>query len=289
MNYKIITDSGSDFSEDFAEKYDVEVVRMPVQCENEDGSITAIDFDNIPKFYEMLRAKAKITTSCVSFEIYIETFEKYLRDGIDVLCIAFSSALSGNFQTGSLAAEELRSKYPERKIFVVDSLGAALGEGLLVTCAAEKRDSGLSIEELNDWLVENRLKVCHWFTVDDLFFLKRGGRIPASTAIVGSILSIKPIMHMDDEGRLVPVSKSRGRHASLAELVNRMEESVFPDAKQQKIYISHGDCPEDAKIVANLIRERLGVQDITLECLNPVVSAHSGPGTVALFFMGRQR
>lgn len=164
-----------------------------------------------------------------------------------------------------------------------------MGCGLLIIYATQKRDSGLSIEELNDWIIDNRLNVCHWFTVDDLFFLKRGGRLQAGTAVVGSILSIKPIMHVDNEGRLIPVSKVRGRNSSLTELVNRMEQNVFSDVKGQKICISHGDCIEDAQKVAQLVKDKFSVEDILIENLDPLVSAHSGPGTVALFFMGEKR
>jgi DegV family protein with EDD domain len=289
MNYKILVDSGSGLTHAMAEKYDVEIIRMPIQTEDEQGKTIDIDCSDLTYFYELLRSKAKITTSCASIDAYTKTFEKYLLDGKDIFYIGISSSLSGTFQASCLAAQELRDKYPERKIYTVDSLSAALGVGLLIAYACEKRDSGISIEELNDWVIANRLKVCHWFTVDDLFFLKRGGRIPASTAIVGSILSIKPIMHVDTEGFLKPVTKVRGRPAALAELVRRMEESVFSDVKEQKIFISHGDCLEDAETVASMVREKFGVEDITIECLDPSISSHSGPGTLALFFMGKER
>lgn len=262
---------------------------MPVQYEDENGNISPWDGIDYTMFYEMLRNKVKITTSCISYDNYYNSFEEHLKNGTDILYVGFSSALSATYQNSLLAAEDLKEKYPERKIYVVDSLCAALGCGLLIIYATQKRDSGLSIEELNDWIIDNRLNVCHWFTVDDLFFLKRGGRLQAGTAVVGSILSIKPIMHVDNEGRLIPVSKVRGRNSSLTELVNRMEQNVFSDVKGQKICISHGDCIEDAQKVAQLVKDKFSVEDILIENVDPLVSAHSGPGTVALFFMGEKR
>ncbi|HZJ77777.1 MAG TPA: DegV family protein [Clostridia bacterium] len=289
MSYKIIVDTGSNFTAELGKKYNVDVLRMPVQYEDENGNISPWDGIDYTMFYEMLRNKVKITTSCISYDNYYNSFEEHLKNGTDILYVGFSSALSATYQNSLLAAEDLKEKYPERKIYVVDSLCAALGCGLLIIYATQKRDSGLSIEELNDWIIDNRLNVCHWFTVDDLFFLKRGGRLQAGTAVVGSILSIKPIMHVDNEGRLIPVSKVRGRNSSLTELVNRMEQNVFSDVKGQKICISHGDCIEDAQKVAQLVKDKFSVEDILIENLDPLVSAHSGPGTVALFFMGEKR
>ncbi len=289
MSYKIIVDTGSNFTAELGKKYNVDVLRMPVQYEDENGNISPWDGIDYTMFYEMLRNKVKITTSCISYDNYYNSFEEHLKNGTDILYVGFSSALSATYQNSLLAAEDLKEKYPERKIYVVDSLCAALGCGLLIIYATQKRDSGLSIEELNDWIIDNRLNVCHWFTVDDLFFLKRGGRLQAGTAVVGSILSIKPIMHVDNEGRLIPVSKVRGRNSSLTELVNRMEQNVFSDVKGQMICISHGDCIEDAQKVAQLVKDKFSVEDILIENLDPLVSAHSGPGTVALFFMGEKR
>ncbi|MDO9490716.1 DegV family protein, partial [Acetobacterium sp.] len=206
----------------------------------------------------------------------------------DLLYIGFSSALSATYQTGTQVLEEMKTEYPNAKIMSVDTLGASLGEGLLVTHAAKLREDGQSIESVYDWLIENRLHLCHWFTVDDLFFLMRGGRVSATSAIMGTVLSIKPVMHMDDYGRLIPVSKVRGRKNSLRVLLEQMEKTAI-DPKNQTIYISHGDCLEDAQYLADKIKQKFGTEDILIHLIEPVIGAHCGPGTVALFFIGTER
>ena len=235
-----------------------------------------------------MRSKENVKTSHISPALCTELFEGLLREGKDVLFLGFSSALSGTYETAERAMNELREKYPERKMYCVDTLSASLGQGLLVTYAAKKREEGLSIDETYRWVMDNRLHLCHWFTVDDLFFLKRGGRVNAATAILGSMLGIKPVLHMDDEGRLIHVTKARGRRASLDMLVRKMEELAI-EPEKQTIYISHGDCVEDAEYVAGLIRDKWGNRDILIHYVDPVIGAHSGPGTVALFFMGVHR
>jgi DegV family protein with EDD domain len=211
-----------------------------------------------------------------------------LEEGMDILYIGFSSGLSGTYQAVSLALEELKEKYPERNIYSVDSLSAALGEGLLVRYAADLKEEGKSIEEVYKWVLENRLSLCHWFTVDDLFFLKRGGRVSATSAVLGTALSIKPVMHVDDEGHLIVMEKARGRKKALDALVAHMEETVT-NPKDQIVYISHGDCLEDAEYVARIVKEKLQVKEVMVRILDPVIGAHSGPGTVALFFVGSKR
>jgi DegV family protein with EDD domain len=178
--------------------------------------------------------------------------------------------------------------HPGCKVITVDSLCASLGQGLLVYHAAMQAKAGKSIEEVAKFVEDNRLKLCHWFTVDDLHFLKRGGRISAATAVVGSMLSIKPILHVDDEGHLVNVSKTRGRRKSVEELFHMMEEKAIKPA-DQVVYISHGDCIEDAEYLASLIREKWGCKEILINYVGPVIGAHSGPGTLALFFLGKKR
>ena len=216
--------------------------------------------------------------------------EEVLKTGEDALVITFSSGLSTTYQSAEIAASELREKYPERKIYVVDSLCASLGQGLFVYYAAKKRTAGMGLEELYSWCLENRLHLCHWFTVDDLMYLKRGGRVSAATALVGTMLSIKPVLHVDDEGHLIPLSKVRGRKKSLNALVDGMEKQMgsFRE-KNDIIFLSHGDCYEDALYVQEQIKKRFGIEKFMISPVGPTIGAHSGPGTVALFFMGEAR
>ena len=240
-------------------------------------------------FYEALRAGQPCTTSAVNVDAFVSAMEPLLKQGRDVLCIAFSSGLSNTYNAAALAVEELAQKYPERKIYAVDSLCASLGQGLLIYLAAQERSKGKSIEEVRDWVEKEKYHLCHWFTVEDLQFLKRGGRVSAATALVGTMLSIKPVMHMDNAGLLINISKARGRKASLRALVDRMEQLAI-QPEEQTVFISHGDSLEDAQFVANEVQSRLGVQKpITINYVGPVIGAHSGPGTIALFFLGKER
>ena len=213
---------------------------------------------------------------------------KAADEGKDVLCLCFSSALSTTYQSAVIAAQELSESRPEAKFLVVDSLCASLGQGLFVYLCAREKAKGKTLEEVYNFAMETRGKVCHWFTVDDLNHLKRGGRINAATALFGTMLAIKPVMHVDDEGRLIPVGKARGRKASLMALVDHMEETAI-DPKNQTVFISHGDCVEDARFVADEVRRRFGTEDIRINYVGPVIGNHSGPGTLALFFLGSKR
>ena len=219
---------------------------------------------------------------------YTEALEPLLQEGRDVLVLAFSSGLSATYSSSVIAVEDLREKYPDRKLYTVDTLCASLGQGLLVYLAAQQRAQGKSIEEVRDWAEANKLKLCHQFTVDDLHFLKRGGRISATTAVVGSMLKIKPVLHVDNEGHLINIGKARGRAASLKALVDKMEQTAI-DPGDQTVFISHGDCLEDAQMVAQMVRDRFGVQNVYLNYVGPVIGAHSGPGTLALFYVGIER
>lgn len=214
--------------------------------------------------------------------------EKLLGEGKDVLYIGFSTGLSTTYNSGESAARELREKYPDRKIYTVDTLAASLGQGMITYYAAKKKEAGATIEEVRDFVESEKLHMCHWFTVDDLNYLKRGGRISAATAAIGTMLSIKPVMHMDNEGHLVAVGKARGRKAALKALADSMESTMLP-GRNETIFISHGDSLEDAEYLANLVRERTGVQDIVINYVGPVIGAHAGPGTIALFFWGSER
>ena len=240
-------------------------------------------------FYDRVRAGAQPKTNQINAATYMEVAAPYLDKGQDVLILAFSSALSGTYQSSVLAVEELREKYPDRQIYTVDTLSASMGEGLLIYHAAKKREEGLSVSELAHWVEENRLRLCHWFTVDDLNHLKRGGRVSSAAALFGTILGIKPVLHVDDAGRLIPREKVRGRRSSLEALAKHMRETIDPAEGEQTIFISHGDCEQDVKYLIDLIREQVPVKEIKVGYIGPVIGAHSGPGTVAVFYLGTTR
>ena len=288
-DYVILTDSTADLPAEMADKLGLAVIPMEFSI----GDKTYLHYPDgrelgFKEFYDTVRAGAMPRTAQITMNTYMEWAEPILKEGKDLLILAFSSALSGTYQSACLAAEELAGKHPDAKILAVDSRAASMGEGLLAWYAAKKKEEGLSIEELAAWLTDNRDHLCHWFTVDDLNHLKRGGRINAATALFGSMLSIKPVLHVDDGGHLVAVSKSRGRRASLTALVDRMEQTAI-DPQNQTIFISHGDCLEDAQFVADEVRRRMGVADIRINYVGPVIGNHSGPGTMALFFVGTHR
>ena len=288
-SYVIVTDSSADLSAQMAEEAGVQVLPLRFTVEGQTYYNWPDNREMDPKvFYRMLREGEVATTAAVNISQYLDMLEPILQSGTDVLVLSFSSGLSATYDSSRLAAEELREKYPQRKIFAVDTLCASLGQGLLVWHAAQLKDQGKSIEEVRDWAEENKLHLCHQFTVDDLHFLKRGGRISATTAVVGTMLKIKPVLHVDDGGKLVNIGKARGRRASLKALVDRMEETAI-DPAGQTVFISHGDCMEDAEYVAGLVKERMGVQDVRINYVGPVIGAHSGPGTLALFHLGSRR
>lgn len=287
--YRILTDSTTDLAPEMIRELGVQVIPLCYLMEgNTYHNIPGGGEMDEPAFYNKLRAGVMSTTTQVNSEEFIQVFTPVLEAGDDILYIAFSSGLSGTCQSAHLAKKELEQKFPGRRIEVFDSLCASMGEGLLVYHAATRKNNGASLDEVLAWLKENVLHLCHWFTVDDLNHLKRGGRVSTATALVGTMLGIKPVLHVDDEGHLIPVSKVRGRKQSLDALVKKMEETAI-DPQDQVIFISHGDCLEDAKYVARQAREKLGVKDVKINFIGPVIGAHSGPGTVALFFLGSSR
>ena len=287
--FVLMTDSSADLSQEMVQELGVTVLPLSFTIQ---GKVYRNYPDNremdLPLFYDMLRAGELATTSAVNVAEYTQAVEPILQEKKDVLILAFSSGLSSTYQASVLAAGELREKYPDRKIYTVDTLCASLGQGLLVYLAAQEQRKGKSIEEVRDWAEETKLHLCHQFTVDDLHFLKRGGRISATTAVVGSMLQIKPVLHVDNEGRLINIGKARGRQASLKALVDKMEKTVTEEGKKT-VFISHGDCRKDAVAVADMVRERFGTQDIRINYVGPVIGAHSGPGTLALFYLGTER
>ena len=288
-NYVIMTDSSCDLPAALAEQ--MELVVLPLTLYIEDRKVVnylderEISFSEI---YAKLRTKCPAKTAAVNMTEFIEPMENILREGNDLLYIGFSSGLSGTYNAGAAAAAELAEKYPERKVYAVDSLCASMGQGLLIWHAWQHKQAGETIEQVRDWVENNKLHLCHWFTIDDLMFLKRGGRISATTAIVGSMLSIKPVMHVDDEGHLIKVSTARGRKASIRALADEAEKRGI-DLANQVIFISHGDCLDEAQYLADIMRERFHVKDVVISYVGPVIGAHSGPGTIALFFLGTSR
>ena len=288
-DFVILTDSSADLGADMVAQLDIHVLPLSF-------TIQGVTYHNYPDnhemdpavFYSMLRKGEQATTSAVNVAQYTEALEPFLQAGKDVLVLAFSSGLSATYNSSRLAVEELKEKYPDRKLYTVDTLCASLGQGLLVYLAAKEREQGKSIEEVRDWVEAHKLNLCHQFTVDDLHFLKRGGRISATTAVLGSMLQIKPVLHVDDEGHLINIAKARGRAASLKALVDKMEITAI-DPKDQIVFISHGDCLADAEMVAQMVKDRMGVQQVYINYVGPVIGAHSGPGTLALFYVGTER
>ncbi len=286
MSYQILTDSCCDFT---AEKYqELGLTAVPLMVNFRGQTYPDRNDESLKDMYAGLRAGEVATTSAANPEQWTEAMEPILKRGEDVLVLAFSSGLSTSFQSVEIAAADLREQYKDRTILVVDSLCASLGEGLLAYYACKKRDAGLSIEELAQWLTDNRLHLCHWFTVDDLMYLKRGGRVSAATAIMGTMLSIKPVLHVDDAGHLISVGKARGRKASIQAMAQKVGE-LAANYDNPVMFISHGDCLEDAEYLAGLLKKQYGVPEIYINYVGAVIGSHSGPGTLALFFMGEHR
>ncbi len=287
--FVILTDSCADLTAELVEQLDVQVLPLSYDME---GKIVYNYPDNREmdphEFYDLLRAGKMATTSAVNVAQFTEAIEPHLQEGKDVLVLAFSSGLSTTYNSAVIAADDLKEKYPERKVYVVDTLCASLGQGMLVYLAAQERAKGKSIDEVYQWAEDNKMSVCHQFTVNDLFHLKRGGRVSAATAVVGTMLAIKPVLHVDNEGHLINIAKARGRAASIKALADKMEQTVIRP-EEQVIFISHGDCLEEAQKLADMVKERFGVKEVIMNYVGPVIGAHSGPGTVALFYMGSER
>ena len=286
--YVITINSTSDLPKEWVWERKIPVV--PLNCTI--GGNTYRDMYDLSadEFYGMLRAGEMAVTSQPSPQAAIDMLEPILKEGKDILHIAFSSALSGTYNSSRIAAEELMEDYPDRKIIVVDSLGASLGQGLLVYLAQEKKEHGEDMETVAIWAEEYRLHMVHLFTVNDLNHLYRGGRISRTTAEVGSMLNIKPVLHVDNAGKLTAIGKVRGRKKSLQELVKLMDEKIgsYHDTCHT-IFISHGDCEEDANYVAEKVKEKYQINTIIMNQVGATIGAHSGPGTMALFFVGDER
>ena len=290
MSFEIITDTASGLSYKYINKNNIRMVSFKYFFGDEefDTFVPSNNDDWLSDFYARLRKKESAHTSMVNADAFTAAFTDVLNRGKDFIYLAFSSQLSGTCEIAVNVCEKLKALYPERKMYVFDTKSAAQGLGLNVDFAVKQRDRGDSIEQVYKWQVENTLKICHWFTVDDLFFLKRGGRISGATAVAGTVLGIKPVMHTDNEGKLVKTGTARGRKAALDALVTKFAETAI-SPESQKVFIGHGDCIDDLKYVQKQLKDKFNVKEFETGFINPVIGVHSGPGTLALFFYGTQR
>lgn len=288
-DYIIITDSSCDLPDSLVRELELTVLPLSFIMDGKTYRNWPDNREMSPgEFYNKQREGLMATTNAVNVGEASDAMEAVLKQDKDVLVLGFSSGLSTTYNSFKIAADELAEKYPSRRIYTVDTLCASLGQGMLVYQAAKLRQAGKSMEEVRDWVEANKLRQCHYFTVNDLFFLKKGGRVSAATAVVGTMLQIKPILHVDDEGHLISIAKARGRRASLTALVDKVGE-LAEDPASQTMFISNSDCAEDAQFVADEIRKRYGAKEIVINSIGPVIGAHTGPGCVALFFTGRHR
>ena len=288
-DYIIVTDATSDIPNEMANELNVKVVPMSFSLgeKNYNHYPDYRELD-IKTFYDKQRAGQTSLTTQINVAVYLDFFEEIIKSDKDVLYISFSSALSSTYQSSVLATKELNEKYPDFKIITIDSKAATLGETLLVKLAAQKKSEGMNIEDLSKWVADNHLKVCHYFTVDDLNHLKRGGRMTAMTAFIGTALDIKPILHVNDEGKLIPLDKVRGRKKALKVLFNYLAE-LSENLEEQTVFIGHGDCIEDARNLESLIKEAYKVKEVIIHPIGPIIGSHTGPGAITLFFLGKHR
>jgi DegV family protein with EDD domain len=288
MDTVILIDSCTDLPYRYIKEHNIPVFHLTYHFQgrdNKDDFGQSVDYKT---FYDAVRGGEMPTTSQVNVDAYTRTFRSYIEQGKSVLYLAFSSALSGSYNSSVMARDMLLEEYPDADITVIDTKAASLGEGLLVWHAVNLLESGAAKDEIVQWVENNKLKLAHWFTVEDLNHLKRGGRVSGVAAFIGTILDIKPILHVDNEGRLIPVSKVKGRKKSIKALFEKLEDTIV-NPEEQVIFISHGDSEEDARHLADLIRSRFKVRDILINYVGPVIGAHSGPGTLALFFLAEKR
>ncbi len=288
-DYIIITDSSCDLPDSIVKELELEVLPLAFIMDGKTYRNYPDNREMSPdEFYGKQKDGLMATTNAVNVGEATDAIEAVLKQGKDVLVLAFSSGLSTTYNSFKIAADELAEQYPDRKVYAVDTLCASLGQGMFVYQVATMRKEGKSIEEVRDWAEENKLRQCHWFTVNDLFFLKKGGRVSAATAVVGTMLQIKPVMHVDNEGHLIKVTTARGRKASLTALVDKVGE-LAEDPASQTMFISNSDCLDEARFVADEIKKRYGTREIIINSIGPVIGAHTGPGCVALFFTGKHR
>lgn len=292
-NFEIVTDSGCNLIEEMIDEFGLHILPLTFMVDGEDTiyqSYLKGEKTDLKQFYTMMREGKVIKTSLPNMAETKALMEGILEQGRDILYLGFSSGLSGTFEaTELLMREDLAKAYPDRKLYAVDTLAASGGQGLLIWHAMQHKRAGESIEEVRDWVENNKLHLAHWFTVDDLMFLFRGGRVSKTSAWAGTMLNIKPVMHVDNEGHLIPMEKVRGRKKSLNALIDHMEKSAIRPVENQMVFITHGDCIEDAEYVAEQVKQHFGVPEVIINYVDPVIGAHSGPGTMALFFLADER
>ncbi|MCL2888925.1 MAG: DegV family protein [Eggerthellaceae bacterium] len=290
MNYEIVTDSSSNLTESYIDSVGLHILPLTFMVdEMQYQSYLKGERTDLKQFYTMMREGKVITTSLPNLGEAEALFRSILSEGKDIIYLGFSSGLSGTYEAISLILKDIGAEFPERKVLSVDTLAASGGQGLLVYLAVEKALEGLLIEELAAWAEDIKFKIAHWFTVDDLMFLFRGGRVSKTSAWAGTMLSIKPVLCVNDQGLLIPMEKLRGRKKSLNALVDHIRKSGLQPFADQTVFINHGDCLEDAQYVAEAIREELGVSNLVINYIDPVIGAHSGPGTLALFYLAENR
>lgn len=291
-DFEIVTDSSCNLLENMIEAFGLHILPLTFMADGEDEvyqSYLEGERTDLSQFYRMMREGKVFRTSLPNQAQTEELLRGLLDAGRDVLYIGFSSGLSGTFEATARIMERLAPDYPARRLYAVDTLAASGGQGLLVWHAVQKAEEGASIDEVRDWLEENKLHMAHWFTVDDLMFLHRGGRVSRTSATAGTVLNIKPVMHVDDEGKLVVTEKVLGRKKSLKSLVEHMEQTAIRPVKDQVVFLNHGDCLKEAQLLAREVKERFGVRNVVINWIDPVIGAHSGPGTMALFFLAEHR
>jgi DegV family protein with EDD domain len=284
----IVIDSCTDLPYDYIQKHNIPVVHLTYLFKGKNYTDDFFQSVDCKTFYNEVRSGEMPTTSQVNAEDYIKVFRPFLEERRPVIYLSFSSALSGSYNSSVLAKNTLLEEYPDADITLIDTKAASLGSGLIACHAIKMLEAGASKDVLIEWVENNKLKVAHWFTVDDLNHLKRGGRISGAAAFLGTMLNIKPVLHVDNEGRLIPVSKVKGRKKSIRALFEKLQETIV-SPEDQTIFISHGDAPQDAQYLADLIKEEYQIQDIVINHVGPVIGAHSGPGTLALFFLAERR
>lgn len=287
-SYSIVTDTGCDMPAILAKQLGIEAVPLKALIADKTVSCTLSGLDIQTGFYDLLRQGVKVTTSSPSIDDFIRRFENILEHGKDILYIGFSSGLSGTFNVGRIAAEQLREEYPEREILVVDSLCGSMGQALLLYYCVQKQKEGASLKDVYEYAQKIRLNICHWFTVDDLNYLKRGGRISAAVAVIGSVMNIKPVLKVNNEGKLEMVYKARGKKLAIAKMVEQMGQHFYPDGNDI-IFINHADCPDDADLLARSITKNYGITNFVISDIGPAFGAHSGPGALAVYYVGDVR